>query len=275
MLAPVRTLLGHAPFRMMVTRTSIAILAATGASCGVVVRSSPDEQRTTNPDAAPVNTPIPRCDGARVRVVYLVPSDRNPVAAYVSGLRDGYAQLQQFFYDQLASHRTFCFDDVDVLRTPHTTSWYMANPSPRGEEFTLWDNVLADAIELSKQLMADVDTSWAYYIDTDYVAGQRIGSENGFVMLPSKDLSGLAGLGPDVRCTSVGASAAFLAYALGARSPADCNNGAPTCDGQALLRLGYQNFPNTYLLADQKTTLLQSKFVVPLEPNQPIPSCAQ
>jgi hypothetical protein len=260
-------------------RSSALASAVVASGCGAIATDPPstDPGKLDVPpdaDAGNVEVPTPECESPRVRIVYLVPADREPVASYSGALHGAYAQIQAFFHAQVAMGKTFCFGEVEVIRTPHTASWYMATPSPRGTAYTLVDNGLADAIALTSGLSGEFDNLWAFYLDVNYTPGQAIGSHNGMVFLPNKDLRGLAGLGPDSRCSYVGASASFLAYTMGVRSPPDCNTGEPTCDPNALLRLGYQRFPETYLLEQQKLALAQNKFMLPLEPNQPVPDCA-
>ncbi|MGE0872336.1 MAG: hypothetical protein AB7P03_27515 [Kofleriaceae bacterium] len=242
--------------------------------CGTTL-DQPGYADEGSPDAAVPQAPARICDGPRVRVVYVVPSDRTPVSEYVVALDNAFTQLRVFVREQLGTGETFCFDGVETIRTPHTASWYMANPSPRGAELTFWDNALDDAFALTGGAFYDPDNIWNYFFDVDEVEGQRLGSSYSVVVHPSSLLRGLTGEFDRTRCQSVGLAGFHLGYSLGAPAPPGCAEGAATCAADSLMWQGYTTFPTTYFVSEQKTFLTTNPFMVASDPLNTVSSCAQ
>jgi hypothetical protein len=250
--------------------TAFALCIAGG--CGTVVeRDGVDVEPTPDP-GVPAQR---RCEGPHVRPVYMVPADRDPSVEYSDAIRDALLELQLFFQREVATGESFCIDDVEVVPTEHTASWYMANPSPRGDQITFWDNALADAYQLTELKDGKPDALWLYFFDVDYVEGQWFGAIPNLVLLPSVHMRGIAGREQNPRCYYSGTIAYYLASASGVGRPQDCANGEPTCQSDSLMWGGYANFPTTFLLPDQKLTLAQSSLFVSIDTPAEIPSCAK
>jgi serralysin len=215
----------------------------------------------TGPDGteAPV---LPKCQGPRVRPVYMVPADREMVAEYSAAIRDALAELQAFFHNDVGAQRTYCVGDVEIVKTPHTASWYLANPSPRGANLTFWDNAGSDAVGLTELKDGNPDTLWLFLFDVDVVDGQSYGAVQNLIMLPAIHMRGLAGREAHPKCYYTGTIAYYLPAATGVSQPQDCVNREPTCPSDSLMWLGWANFPATYLLPDQRSLLAASSFLV-------------
>ncbi|MGE0550994.1 MAG: hypothetical protein AB7O24_00510 [Kofleriaceae bacterium] len=254
----------------MAVDTALAGVLVFGAmaGCGTSLDEAP-------PDAAPPISVEHRCDGPRVRVVYVVPADRSPVSDYEVALERAFTQLRAFVQDQVGTGETFCFDGVETIRTQHTASWYMANASPRGPELTFWDNALADAFALTGGTFYDENNIWNYFFDVDYVEGQRLGSTYSVNVHPANVLRGLTGELDNKRCENVGLTGFHLGYSLGTPPPPGCAEGAATCASDSLMWQGYTVFPTTYLTSEQKTFLAFSPFMLASDPIEGVTACAQ
>lgn len=212
-----------------------------------------------------------------IRMVYLVPRDRQHVAGYELGMSRAIVDLQKWFFDQMANGSTFTLHNpiVEVIKTSHDAAWYANNPSGA---FSFWSNVLADGFALTNGGFDDPQNRWIFYIDAQNNPGTSGGGgANGVAVLPRSDLLGLIGQGPGSICRWVGGLGHELGHALGLPHPTQCENGSlpqndPTC--QSLMFLGYQIYPNTILLPADKAALTASGFLSNTASPQPS-DCSQ
>ena len=59
----------------------------------------------------------------------------------------------------------------------------------------------------------------------------------------------------------IGGGGHELGHALGLPHPPGCDEGLPTCDWEALMYVGYDDWPHTHLRDDEKAVLLASPFI--------------
>jgi hypothetical protein len=217
------------------------------------------------------------CDGLpRVRVIYLVPSDKQPVREWADGLKRAVLETQSWVRDQLGTGQTFCYDgSVEIVQTPHAEAWYMATPSPRGESLTYWDNVAMDAHQLTGATYYDPNNIWAIYVDVEYVEGQALGAVPSFLIQDAGKIRGLSKLMPESQCAYNGGNAHEVVHTFGVGHSPGCAEGAATCDYYSLMWMGYRTFPMTHLIAEHKTALAASPFFLPITPELPFAACAQ
>ena len=214
-----------------------------------------------------------------VRVVYLVPSDREARIDYLNVTTAAVEHLREWLWGAIGDSDTFVANTpvVELVRTPHDASWYVTHDS--GREFSLWfwDNVLSDGFALTAAKFDDPKFRWVFYIDSENAVGQVTGGAAGVAVLPQHDLLGLIGQTAEPVCRWVGGLGHELGHALGLPHPPECegptgDQSRPNC--QSLMYLGYLTYPNTFLTTDDIDRLRQSPFIVASErPPQEI-NCA-
>lgn len=204
-----------------------------------------------------------------VRVIYLVPSDRQPRSEAPIALTNGMKHLQRWYREQSDNGKTFKLHDpiVEIIRSSHETSWFYTNPAGNNPSLYLWFNSVSEA----SAKFFDQNYTYVIYVDVE-APGQAVGGSGGVTLLPQHDILGMIGqnaLEPRV-CRWVGGLGHELGHALGLPHPPECDSHqAPdnSIPCQSLMYLGYLIYPDTYLLADNKDRLNQSPFIVPLPPN--------
>lgn len=191
-----------------------------------------------------------------VRVLYLVPKDRERRKDYQSAIETCVLDLQTWYYGHLKG-KTFRLNDpiVEVKRTPHDASWYDSNvPANRPEKkFYTWYNALDDASALLGAKADDPDYVWLIYIDAPGGTGAGV---NGVAILPEHDLQGLIGKAADKTPVRrwIGGSGHELGHGFGLPHP---GNLYPT----ALMEGGYANYPACHLTPKDTATLNKSSFL--------------
>jgi len=203
-------------------------------------------------------TPGARAEPAKksVRVVYLVPKDREPRKDYQAAIETCVLDLQTWYYGHL-NGKTFRLNDpiVEVKRAPHDADWYDSNIPANRPEKTLytWYNALEDAATRFGAKADDPDYVWLIYIDAPGGTGAGV---NGVAILPQHDLQGLIGKAPDKTPVRrwIGGAGHELGHGFGLPNPGDLY---PT----ALMQGGYANYPACYLTAKDTEALDRSPFL--------------
>lgn len=191
-----------------------------------------------------------------VRVVYLVPKDRQENAAYCAGIERCVLELQAWYFAHLGG-KTFRVNDplVEVHRTPHEAAWYDSTvPANKPDQkYYTWYNALADAGTLLGAKHDDPEFVWFIYIDA--VGGTGAGMK-GIAILPEHDLLGLIGKAGDGTKIPrwIGGGGHELGHAFGLPHPGEM---FPT----ALMQGGYSAYPACYLTPDETRMLDGSPFL--------------
>jgi hypothetical protein len=215
--------------------------------------------------------------GPSVRVVYLVPSDKQERPEYTAAIKNAMRSIQDFYRQQGTDGKTFQLDDrmVEVYKTPHTAAWYAENNASTLSPFVVWSNAFSDALSQIPGFRTDGNTDWVVYVDADYpckwqnVTQHGGGGIPGLTIMPAPDLRGLAGETPNLECLGanppqissfqqyrwIGGLAHEFGHSLGLPHPPGCDQNLTTCDYSALMWTGFYEFPNTYLRADEKAIL--------------------
>lgn len=206
----------------------------------------------------------------RVRLVYLVPSDRNPNERYRSQMERAIRELQDFYRRQLGG-KTFSLNTpvVEVVRTNHPVSWYTLDAPASSSAGRFWESVTQDGLDLLHGSFDDPENRWIFYIDADPLCGQYVGGTSGVALLPANDLRGLAcednipscsgGADLGKLCRWVGGLGHLVGLSFNLPHPeaGTCPDGDRNCD-HALMLFGYTTFPDAYLLPSDKSSLLTS-----------------
>jgi hypothetical protein len=219
----------------------------------------------------------------QVRLIYLVPADKSARADYTSAIANAISNLQNFYRNQMGAGYTFSLHSpiVEVYQTPHSAAFYSTGANSRAGGF--YENVLADGFALTGGGFNDPNNRWIFYIDADLICGQYTGGTSGIALLPANDLRGLTSQPTVPICPSdhssvlsvnrwIGGLGHELGHALNLPHPPGCDSGACT-GGQyaynSLMYIGYSIYPNTYLLDENKPTLMATGFfkVLSLDPS--------
>ncbi len=206
-----------------------------------------------------------------VRVLYLIPKDREFRKDYQSAIESCVLDLQTWYHDRL-NGKTFRLNDpiVEIIHTPNDSLWYDTNipVHPAEQMHYTYYNALTDAAILFGiggedssyvQFVSDPDFVWLIYIDAPGGTGA---GETGVAILPRHDLQGLSGKASDQTPISrwIGGSGHELGHAFGLP-----HSGEVYAD--ALMEDGYAAYPVCYLTEEDITTLNDSPFFHQGRPN--------
>jgi hypothetical protein len=221
----------------------------------------------------------------RVRIIYLVPSDKTVRSDYIEAIKNAILNVQSFYQSQLNNQSEFVLDQpiVQVVQSGHNSSWYSTNNPGNGVSFAgwYWENSTADALSLANGAFNDPNNRWLIYNDADQAcvnqsqnSSQYLGALNGVALMPANDLRGLTGqtnvppcgINPDNGGVNrwIGGLGHELGHTLGLPHPDGCDNGN-CAEGSlafnSLMYVGYAIYPNTYFIISHKNILLQSSFL--------------
>jgi hypothetical protein len=218
-------------------------------------------------------------DQRRVRVIYLVPSDKAVRPEYRTAIESAFLDLREFYRRELGSGYSFLLANpaVAVFQTSHPSSFYASTPSrptaPPSSWF--WENALADGFGLTGGAFNDPNNRWIFYIDAEVGCGQVIGGTSGVSLMAANDMRGLtgglnipscAGSPPDNSPPNrwIGGAGHELAHAFnvphppGCGSPGGCTGGSTASN--SIMWVGYAFYPNTYFLPEDRQILFSSGF---------------
>jgi hypothetical protein len=236
-----------------------------------------EEHSFTNPSyrqkLREINATATSAQGSpQVRMIYLVPSDKNIRSDYQSAIGNAISDLQLFFRNQLGG-KTFSLHSptVEVYQTNHSTTFYTTADTGSNSFFS---SVITDGFALSGGGFNDPNNLWVFYVDADPPCGQTIGGGGGVALLAGNDLRGLTGQPNIPACPNetpdlgginrwIGGLGHEIGHAFGLSHPPGCDQGA--CTGAqfaatSLMWAGYAAYPTTHLLDDDESLLLASQF---------------
>jgi len=207
-----------------------------------------------------------------VRIVYLVPSDREPRKDYTRAIRNACGHIQRWYWEQLGRQRTFRLHTLfpEIVRMRHPERWYATNPRPGKQTEWYWENLLGEAFELTGAHFNDPRHRWIFYVDAEHDPGQSVGAADGVAVLPEHDLVGLIGNVMPGHLKGaprwVGGLGHELGHALGLPHPPACEKDRNLPECKCLMYLGYVHYPATWLLPEEKAHLMDSPFILPASP---------
>ena len=222
-----------------------------------------------NTDELVISVWISTLSEGSVRMLYVVPADKEFRDDYSHGLSRGIVDVQGWYRRQL-----------DGL----TFDIYSVEPEechlPRDEEYysrvNPWQRVIDDVQSCAPVVGGPSSPFiWALYIDVTEECGhegQGFGAGwDRLTMMGTGDLEGLSNPGPYSACDGgpwegtlgrwMGGTAHELGHTFLLPHPPGCDEGLLTCDYRALMGDGYGNYPDTYLRDDEKAILRRSPFI--------------
>ncbi|MFZ1387810.1 MAG: hypothetical protein WBP46_08435 [Thiolinea sp.] len=209
----------------------------------------------------------------RVRTVYIVPSDKvyNPI--YEDGIKRAVMHLQDFYLKEMGNGKTFFSNSpiVEVFKSQHS-SLVFSN--------TMWSTAIDEAKKNFNATWNDPLNRWLLFVDADVACdGEGIGGTQGFAVLGANDLRGLSGEKQIYNCERdknvpqftpgrwVGGLGHELGHSWLLPHPSECDPiMTDQCPAKTLMYLGYQTYPETFLLESNKVILNNSSFFT----NKPI-----
>lgn len=228
-------------------------------------------------DAAPdaCLPPAGTTTGKLIRVVYLVPSDRDADARYVANLEHAVSDTQLWLSSKMPGGTSYRVHDppVEVTATPHPMAYYRDNVNGDNPDYYYWYNAVDDGLDLMGGTFDDPNNIWLFYLAADTTCGQVTGGIASIALFPENDLRGLVqdervppcGDEPDDygRCRWVGGMLLILFQALGLPQPAACEDAeeATVCDTTWFTRGGFQMYPDAGFSDDQLGYLEDNPFV--------------
>ena len=217
--------------------------------------------------------------GHHLRVLYLVPSDREAEPARVANLESAVRHAQYWFSAQTPGGLSFLTHapTVEVRELPNPAAYYATNAAGSIERLWFFQNVTTDAFEVSSARFDDPLNRWVFAIEAEPDCEQEGSrSARGTVVLSSQDLDVLAGgTRPDVcggepedkpRCAQVGQLAFHLGRVFGLSRPPGCVTGDGPCDERALMESGADAYPDALLTDVDNQRLADSPYFRPLNP---------
>ena len=228
--------------------------------------------RALNP-ASPDPQPV-------VRVLYVVPADREFRSDYSQAIRRATEHVR-WWYQQQLDGLTFS------LNSPVPEKCRMTQPHDFYVRYS-WERVLDGVQHCAPVQGFTSETVWVIYSDVLGCApdgsvgswedgyGQLGRGGPGLTMLGGLDLEGLTEPGDYIDCDEgpypgplgrwIGGLAHELGHAFGLPHPPGCDEGLPSCDQEAMMQRGYVTYPNTYLRDDDKAALRASPFITQHDP---------
>ena len=203
-----------------------------------------------------------------VRVLYVVPSDRDFRDEHSEAITRAMGSLQAWYRDQLGGP-TFTLYGArpERCQTSNPDEHYLRDA---------WNKLLQDVQKCAPVEQFTTDYTWLIYADVESECDDpnSVGRGwGGLAMMGRDDLEGLIGnrlsfydecdrgpfSGPVDRW--IGGAGHELGHALYVPHPPGCEDGESECDAWALMWLGFGDYPQTYLRDDEKKILLQSPFI--------------
>ena len=200
----------------------------------------------------------------RVRVVYAIPMGVDPNPAYMESLENAIQDVQEWYAEKLGG-RTF------AMRTHTPEMCTLANEDDYYARDGGYGRVIDDLQHCVPIWYESPYYVWTVYADvTGHCDLGIFGRGGGGITIMAKpDLEGLSNPEGRMHCgfyrqhsSWVGGLAHELGHALGLLHPPGCDEGLESCDQEALMQVGYDSYPDTYLTDADVATLMASPFII-------------
>ena len=239
-------------------------------SGGLVTAVEPgNAEITATYEGASTEVPVPvrisPTARGKVRVIYAAPEDRPFRADASFRISQAVVHAQSWFRRELGG---LTFELYDT--TPEFCQ--MTGDSEYYSHGHVWEKVVEGVKHCAAVGFETPGTSWFVFVDAQERCGEphEVGrGEKGLAMVPRHDLEVLVNPGTYETCNGTssrtrlsvyGGFAHELAHTFGVPHPPGCDERLPHCDTEALMRLGFNEYPDTYLRPDEKELLMRSRF---------------
>ena len=213
----------------------------------------------------PVPVRISPTARGKVRVIYAAPEDRPFRADLSFRISQAVVHAQSWVRRELGG-LTFELHDT----TPEFCQ--LTGDSDYYSHGHVWEKVIEGMQHCAVVGRYTPGTSWYVFVDALERCGEPhelgIGGQ-GLAMVPRHDLELLVNPGAYETCNGTrsrtrlsvyGGFSHELAHTFGVPHPPGCDARLPHCDTKALMHLGFNEYPDTYLRPDEKELLMRSRF---------------
>ena len=240
-------------------------------SAGVLTAVEPgNSEITAGYQGASAEIPVPvrisPTARGKVRVIYAAPADRPFRADYSSGIAWAMTEAQTWYRRQLRG-LTFELHDgsPEFCQMPEDSDHYATGDA--------WDKVVEGVQDCAPVALHTPGISWYVFADVQERCGEdhELGKGgNGAAIVPrhdlevlarSTDIQGCKGPVTRSRASIAGGFGHELAHNFGLPHPPGCDDGHAHCDLDAVMSLGYFEYPDTYLRPGEKEFLMRSRFL--------------
>lgn len=214
-----------------------------------------------------------------VRVVYLVPADRDERRDFVTATDAAIGHVQRWYWERMGNRKSFRLHApvVEVHHLPHDAKWFVDHQLEADRSQWFWQNVLHDGFEATGGDFHDPQNRWVYYVDAENHQDQAVGGNAGVCVLPRHDLMGLVGqsMFPGERdvCRWVGGLGHELGHAFELPHPPGYEKFALDRSAGSLMALGFRAYPETFLNPEDIDKLGASPFFSEMDFPDLMPDC--
>ncbi|MGV6809719.1 MAG: hypothetical protein ACWA5U_07575, partial [bacterium] len=204
-----------------------------------------------------VNAEVSSNSYPKVRIIYIVPSDKSYKAEYEENIRKAIMNLQDFYLAEMGNGKTFFVNSpvVEVLKSRYSSLIFSES---------MWTTAIDETILHFNAMWNDPENRWLLFVDSDVACdGEGIGGTNGFAVMGANDLRGLSNEEQIYNCEKdknvpqyntparwVGGLGHELGHSWLLPHPDGCEPQITSeCPKEALMFLGYANYPDTFLLS--------------------------
>lgn len=192
-----------------------------------------------------------------VRVVYLVPADREPKELYRKSIEKAIKEVRNWYYTTTGMTFTLSKPVVEIKRSEKPADWFDNTPDQvwNGEYRHLWftGNTRTEMKSIYGDVYNDPRYNWVVYVDAK---GQTGTGGGGRATLPEHDVLGVSGLSTDQPYIGrwYGGLAHEVGHAFGLVH-------AVTDQSNALMMYGYTLYPKSTLTLQDLFILDNSPFM--------------
>jgi len=203
---------------------------------------------------------------SEVRLIYIVPSDKQELLRMEEGARNALREVQRWYQSQMPDGVTFQVSEKAMLvhHSSHPEEWFRKNPAlsrPEDSEFNWLYNAIHEVrwkVMWSSLLRKD---RYVILLDAD-VEGQgheAAASQQRFAVMPWRFARAYAGQNIEPTCNAVGVLAHELGHIFGLKHPTGCvgpdgyANRTPDC--MRIMYWGPRDYPQTSLSEQDKAEL--------------------